>query len=144
MEGALERGNEKGLEGKIERERKRALGEVVAAIDAHFEAQKREAFEAKGREHPIADGKDAMVAHAQNLTRVTKALYEDVLRRDVYREEQATVKLLRLFEAYGKTIALFAELKKHYPDTAARIEDYLPALKAAAEHGDVMWQERQK
>lgn len=138
------RGKENVKESKVERERKRALERVLHEIDVRFESMKKPAFEAKGREFPLTCGVDCMVAHAQNIYHVADSLYSEILKKDDYREEQAIAKLTRLFESYAKTMALFAELKEYYPEAAARVEGYIPALNTSVEHGEIIWNEQVK
>lgn len=138
------KGKENVAESKVERERKRALEQVITEIDARFESMKKPAFRAKGREFPLTCGVDCMVAHSQNLYHVADKLYGEIVQKNDYREEQAIAKLSRLFESHAKTMALFAELRQYYPEAAARVEGYIPALGASVEHGEIMWGEHKK
>ena len=142
MEGM--KGKENMAESKVERERKRALEKVLNEIDARFEAMKKPAFKARGREFPLTCGVDCMVSHSQTLHHAADSLYSEIVKKGDYREEQAIAKLMRLFESHAKTMALFAELKEYYPEAAKRVEGYIPALGTSVEHGEIMWGERKQ
>ena len=82
-----------------------------------------------------------MLAFAQQNREAVAALYTEVVSRDDYRAEQATVKVLKLFEAYERTVALYAELISYYPVAAARVTEKLPPLAEIARHGTRVWQD---
>jgi len=142
MEGI--KGGEKMSESRVERERKRALERVLNEIDTRFESLKKPNFKAQGKEYPLTCGVDCMVAHSQTLHKVAAELYDQIVQKNDYREEQAIAKLTRLFESHAKTMALFAELKEYYPEAAKRVEGYIPALAKSVEHGEIMWNERKQ
>ena len=80
------------------------------------------------------------IINAQQNREAVDALYQDIVAQDDYRAEQAVVKLLELFKAYERTVALYAELRSYYPVAAARVEDQLPPLSEIARHGSSSWE----
>ena len=53
---------------------------------------------------------------------------------------EAVAKLLELFSAYERMVALYAELRSYYPRAAGEVEAALPPLSAVAKHGEKAWQ----
>lgn len=139
--------NEKGGEGKESAEARReaarleaflkALDEIDEQFDKKVNQKGKETFKAKGKEHLIKTNEDAMVAHAQNMREKVRTLYDEAVKKDDYREEEATVKILKLFEAYQTLTERYAELKAYYPSAAARVEVHLPALRVTAKEGEM-------
>ena len=81
-----------------------------------------------------------MVAFAQQHREAVEALHQDIVAQNHYRAEQAVVKLLELFSAYERMVALYAELRSYYPRAAGEVEAALPSLSAVAKHGEKAWQ----
>lgn len=125
----------------VEQRRVEALDGVLDLLDARLPVELKTTFESNGREYALTSAEDCMLAFAQQNREVVAALYAEVISRDDYRAEQATVKLLKLFEAYERTVALYAELVSYYPVAAARVTEKLPPLAEIALHGNRLWEE---
>ena len=110
----------------VEQKRVEALTAVLDELDTRLPAAPKRSFESNGREYALTSAEDCMLAFAQQNREAVSALYTEILSRDDYRAEQAMVKLLKLFEAYERTVALYAELVSYYPTAAARVTVKLP------------------
>lgn len=139
MEGVSE--NEKM--SLVERKRQEAFASVLAELEARFQTSMSASFETGGREYELTSAEDCMVAYAQHMRSQVKALYEEIVAKNDYREEQAVAKLLELFTTYDRLIALYTELRSYYPSAAQRIEAHVPSLTQIAVHGEVLWKEVQ-
>ncbi len=134
-----------GREGKekpmslVEKQRQEAFDAVIESLDARFPVELKRTFVSHEKEYALTSVEDCMVAFAQQNREAVEALYEDIVASDNYRQEQAIVKLLKLFEAYEKTVALYAELRSYYPRAAASVEEKLPPLSAVVKHGEKAW-----
>ena len=125
----------------VEQKRQEALASVLDALETRFPVELKRTFVSHEKEYALTSPEDCMVAFAQQNREAVEALYQDVMSQDDYRAEQAVVKLLKLFEAYERTVALYAELRSYYPTAAARVEAKLPPLGAMVVHADAAWEE---
>jgi len=132
--------NEKKL-SLVERKRQEAFAEVCDALDARLGKGITKSFEAHGRSYELTSAEDCMVAFAQTMQSEIRALYEEVVAKEDYRQEQAAAKLLSLINMYERMIALYAELRSYYPNAASRVEAHIPSLSEMAEHGKRLWSE---
>jgi hypothetical protein len=146
MEKTPKSGKELGGEGKgerplslVEAQRQEAFDVVMESLEARFPVELKRTFVSHDREYKLTSSEDCMVAFAQQNREAVEALYQDIVASDNYRQEQAAAKLLKLFEAYERTVALYAELRSYYPSAAAKIEEKLPPLGAVAKHGLHAW-----
>lgn len=125
----------------VEQKRIEALDSVLDELEDRMPVSLKATFESSGREYALTSAEDCMLAFAQQNREAVAALYSEVVSRNDYRAEQATVKLLKLFEAYERTVALYAELLSYYPMAAGRVTEKLPPLSAIAKHGAQAWEE---
>ena len=125
----------------VEQKRVEALDAILDELDARMPVTLKTTFESNGREYALTSAEDCMLAFAQQNREAVAALYTEVVSRDDYQAEQATVKILKLFEAYERTVALYAELISYYPVAAARVTEKLPPLSEIARHGDRVWRD---
>lgn len=134
-EGGVKR--EQAREGLslVEQSRHEALASVLDQLYSRFPVELKQTFVSNEREYKLTSAEDCMVAFAQQNREAVDALYQDILVQDDYRAEQAVVKLLELFKAYERTVALYAELRSYYPVAAGRVEEQLPPLSEIARHG---------
>lgn len=123
----------------VERKRQEALAEVLDILMERFPVELKTSFVSHEREYSLTSPEDCMVAFAQQNREVVETLYREIKDGGDYRTEQAIVKLLELFLAYEKTVALYAELRSYYPNAATRVEDQLPPLTEIAKHGSKVW-----
>lgn len=123
----------------VEQKRVEALASVIDQLDSRFPVEMKRTFVSNEREYALTSPADCMVAFAQQNREAVEALYTEILTKNDYRAEQATVKILKLFEAYEKTVALYAELQSYYPVAAARITQKLPPLSEITAHGQAVW-----
>lgn len=123
----------------VEQKRVEALASVLDELESRFPVEMKRTFVSNEREYALTSPADCMVAFAQQNREAVEAHYKEVLGKDDYRAEQATVKLLKLFEAYEKTVALYAELQSYYPAAAARVTEKLPPLSEISAHGQAVW-----
>jgi hypothetical protein len=137
--GNKESARESGL-SLVEAQRQEAFATVLEQLEARMPQELKRTFVSHEREYSLTSVEDCMVAFAQQNREAVQSLYEDIVALNDYRAEQAIVKLLRLFESYERTVALYAELRSYYPTAAARVEEHLPPLGAIAKHGDTTWQ----
>lgn len=124
----------------VEQKRHEALAAVLDQLEARFPVELKQSFISNEREYKLTSPEDCMVAFAQQNREAVDALYQDIIAQDDYRAEQAVVKLLELFKAYERTVALYAELRSYYPVAAARVEDQLHPLSEIARHGSTSWE----
>ena len=141
MEGV--EGGENKKESLVERKRQEAFAQVCDALDARMEGGIGTEFESHGRKYELTSAEDCMVAFAQTMRDEITELYQEVVARQDYREEQAAAKLLALITMYERMIALYAELRSYYPNAAARVESHIPSLNEMAEHGKALWEKVQ-
>lgn len=141
MEQATE-GNEK-KESMVERKRQAAFAEICRELDVRLTHDIGSTFEMHGREYELTSVEDCMVAYAQHMRAGVRQLHEEVLQRDDYYEEKAVAKLLELFRAYERMVALYAELRSYYPVAGADVTEHIPSLSRTAEHAEALWQEIQ-
>ena len=125
----------------VEQTRIEALSAVLDELDIRLPVTLKSSFESNGREYKLTSPEDCMLAFAQQNREVVTALYTEIVARNDYRAEQAMVKLLKLFEAYERTVALYAELVSYYPVAAARVTEKLPPLSEIAAHGRKVWED---
>ncbi len=125
----------------VEQKRVEALASILDELESRFPVEMKRTFVSNEREYALTSPADCMVAFAQQNREAVEALYKEVLTKDDYRAEQATVKILKLFEAYEKTVALYAELLSYYPVAAARVTEKLPPLSEITAHGTSVWNE---
>lgn len=123
----------------VEQKRVEALAAVLDMLDARFPVEMKRSFISHEREYALTSPADCMVAFAQANREAVEALYTEILGKDDYRAEQAVIKILKLFEAYEKTVALYAELLSYYPVAAARVTEKLPPLSEITAHGAEVW-----
>ncbi len=123
----------------VEQKRVEALASVLDQLESRFPVEIKRTFVSNEREYALTSPADCMVAFAQQNREAVEALYTEILTKNDYRAEQATVKILKLFEAYEKTVALYAELQSYYPVAAARITKKLPPLSEITTHGKSVW-----
>lgn len=123
----------------VEQKRVEALASVLDQLETRFPVEMKRTFISNEREYALTSPADCMVAFAQQNREAVEALYTEILSKNDYRAEQATVKILKLFEAYEKTVALYAELISYYPVAAARITEKLPPLSEITAHGRAVW-----
>jgi len=127
----------------VERKRQEAFARVLDALDERLQNSIGNTFESHGREYPLTSAEDCMVAYAQMMQSEVVTLHAEIVAKNDYREEQATAKLLELFNMYERLIALYTELRSYYPRAASRIEAHVPSLTQIAEHGETLWEEVQ-
>ena len=139
MEG-FENTQEKKL-SLVERKRQEAFAEVCDELDARLNKGIGKTFEANGRTYELTSAEDCMVAFAQTLQNEIRTLYQEIVAKEDYRQEQAAAKLLALINMYERMIALYAELRSYYPNAAARVEAHIPSLSEMAQHGKRLWEE---
>jgi hypothetical protein len=125
----------------VEQKRQEALSEVLDQLEARFPVELKQSFVSNEREYKLTSAEDCMVAFAQQNREAVETLYSEIVAKDDYRAEQAVVKLLELFKAYERTVALYAELRSYYPVAAARVEDQLPPLSEIARHGSAAFKQ---
>lgn len=125
----------------VEQKRIEALASVLDQFDSRFPVEMKRTFVSNEREYALTSPADCMVAFAQQNREAVEALYNEVVQNNDYRAEQAAVKLLKLFEAYEKTVALYAEFQSYYPAAAARVTEKLPPLSEITAHGNAVWDE---
>lgn len=125
----------------VEQTRIEALSSVLDELDARLPVELKATFESHGREYKLTSAEDCMLAFAQQNREAVLALYTEIVARNDYRAEQALVKLLKLFEAYERTVALYAELVSYCPVAAARVAEKLPPLSEIAAHGTRVWED---
>jgi hypothetical protein len=125
----------------VEQKRQEALSEVLDQLEVRFPVELKQSFVSNEREYKLTSAEDCMVAFAQQNREAVETLYSEIVAKDDYRAEQAVVKLLELFKAYERTVALYAELRSYYPVAAARVEDQLPPLSEIARHGSVAFKQ---
>ena len=132
---------EKGVEGLslVERQRQEAFDMVMQELDRRFPVELKRTFISHEKEYSLTSPEDCMVAFAQQNREAVEALYQDIVAQNDYRQEQAIAKLLKLFEAYERTVALYAELRSYYPRAAAKVEEKLPPLQSVAKHAERSW-----
>lgn len=123
----------------VEQKRIEALTAVLDELEARFPVEMKQTFISNEREYALTSPADCMVAFAQQNREAVEALYKEILTKDDYRAEQAVVKILKLFEAYEKTVALYAELMSYYPVAAVRVTEQLPPLSEITAHGTQVW-----
>ena len=123
----------------VEQKRIEALASVLDQLETRFPVEMKRIFVSNEREYALTSPADCMVAFAQQNREAVEALYKETLGKDDYRAEQATIKILKLFEAYEKTVALYAELLSYYPVAAARVTQKLPPLSEITAHGESVW-----
>ncbi len=131
--------NEREPVSLVEQKRVEALASVLDELDVRFPVEMKRSFVSNEREYALTSPADCMVAFAQQNREAVEALYKEILGKDDYRAEQAVVKILKLFEAYEKTVALYAELTSYYPVAAARVTEKLPPLSEITAHGAAVW-----
>lgn len=125
----------------VEQKRVEALASVLDELDVRFPVEMKRTFVSNEREYALTSPADCMVAFAQQNREAVEALYKEILTKDDYRAEQAVVKILKLFEAYEKTVALYAELSSYYPVAAERVTEKLPPLSEITAHGTKVWED---
>jgi hypothetical protein len=125
----------------VEQKRQEALSAVLDQLESRFPVELKQSFVSNERVYKLTSPEDCMVAFAQQNREAVDALYQDIVAKDDYRAEQAVVKLLELFKAYERTVALYAELRSYYPVAAARVEDQLPPLSEIARHGSTAFKQ---
>lgn len=125
----------------IERKRQEAFVSVLDALESRLSGTIGSTFESHGREYPLTSAEDCMVAFAQSMQWEVKKLYDEIVARKDYREEQSIAKLLELFNMYERLVALYTELRSYYPSAASRIEAHIPSLTQIASHGQTLWDE---
>ncbi len=125
----------------VEQKRIEAFASVLDMLDDRFPVEMKRMFTSNGREYALTSPADCMVAFAQQNREAIEALYGEIVRSDDYRKEQATIKILKLFEAYEKTVALYAELSSYDPEAAIRVTQKLPPLLEITAHGKEIWQD---
>lgn len=123
----------------VEQKRVEALASVLDQLETQFPVEMKRTFVSNERKYALTSPADCMVAFAQQNREAVEALYKETISKNDYRAEQAIVKILKLFEAYEKTVALYAELISYYPVAAARITEKLPPLSEITEHGKSVW-----
>lgn len=123
----------------VEQKRVEALATILDQLESRFPVEMKQTFISHEREYALTSPADCMVAFAQQNREAVEALYKEILGTNDYRAEQAVVKILKLFEAYEKTVALYAELQSYYPKAAARITEKLPPLSEITAHGKAVW-----
>ncbi len=124
----------------VERQRQEAFTEVVEILVERFPGELKKTFKSHEREYALTSAEDCMVAFAQQNREVVEGLYNEIKDKEDYRSEQAIAKLFALFVAYEKTVALYAELRSYYPNTAHEIEAQLPPLTEIVAHGLSEWE----
>jgi hypothetical protein len=134
--------NEKPL-SLVERKRQEAFAAVCDVLDERLNRDIGKTFEAHGREYELTSAEDCMVAFAQMMREEIRRLYDEIVAKEDYREEQAAAKLLELITIYERLIALYAELRSYYPAAASRVEAHIPSLQEIAAHGQKLWEDLQ-
>ncbi len=125
----------------VEQKRIEALASILDELEARFPVEMKRTFVSNEREYALTSPADCMVAFAQQNREAVEALYAEILTKNDYRAEQAVVKILKLFEAYEKTVSLYAELLSYYPVAAERVTEKLPPLSEITAHGTTVWNE---
>ncbi len=124
----------------VETQRQEAFAFVMSELDRRFPIELKRTFISHEKEYALTSAEDCMVAFAQQHREAVASLYEDIITQNNYRAEQATVKLLQLFESYERMVALYAELRSYYPLAADAVETKLPPLGQVAKHAEKVWQ----
>ena len=130
-------------ESMVEKKRQEAFGEVCDALDEKLGKGIGKTFESHGRQYELTSAEDCMVAFAQHMQDEIEGLYNEIVKKNNYREEQAAAKLLALINIYERLITLYAELRSYYPNAARRIEAHIPSLEEMAEQGRKEWEKIQ-
>ena len=125
----------------VETQRQEAFDVVIEALLPRLPHELKRTFISHEKEYALTSAEDCMVAFAQQNREAVEALYQDIVAQNNYRAEQAVVKLLKLFEAYERTVALYAELRTYYPRAAGMVEETLPPLGTIAKHAEKSWQQ---
>ncbi len=133
-----ESSNERPL-SLVEAQRQEAFDVVIEALLPRLSHELKRTFISHEKEYALTSAEDCMVAFAQQNREAVEALYQDIVAQNNYRAEQAVVKLLKLFEAYERTVALYAELRTYYPRAAGAVEATLPPLGTIAKHAEKSW-----
>jgi len=123
----------------VERKRQEAFDGVLDILVGRLPVELKKSFVSHEREYALTSPEDCMVAFAQQNREAVEALYHEIKDANDYRAEQAIVKLLELFLAYEKTVALYAELRSYYPLAAHRVDKQLPPLTEIATHASQIW-----
>lgn len=137
-----EQGNQK-RESLVERKRQAAFTEITRELNDRLTHDIGKTFEVHGREYELTSVEDCMVAYAQKMRAEVRALHAEVRERDDYYEEKAVAKLLELFRAYERLVALYAELRSYYPVAGAQVSEHIPSLSRTTEHAEALWKKVQ-
>ncbi|PCI20695.1 hypothetical protein COB64_01870 [Candidatus Wolfebacteria bacterium] len=86
-------------------------------------------FVAKGREYPIENAGDRLVAEAQVKKMISLELLDTIQGEGDYYREKAALKLTDFFEKNEEMIARYVELKLNHPEFVTIIDSELPNLK---------------
>ena len=136
-----------GQEGEvsvIEAARAEGFDAVLHRIGERVPHSLRSYYESNERTYGLESGEDCLVAESQQLLEILQAeLTEARARadggREAYFQEGALAKLTGLMEEHVSLMSKYAELKKYYPEAATHMEEWLPPLGCAGEHGDKLW-----
>lgn len=139
---SVERGRENSERplSLVEAQRQEAFDLVIEALLPRLPQELKRSFVTHEKEYALTSAEDCMVAFAQQHREAVEALYQDIVAQNHYRAEQAVAKLLELFTAYERLVALYAELRSYYPQAAHDVEKVLPPLSVIEKHGQKAWQ----
>lgn len=80
------------------------------------------------KRYPVNNEIDFLVARAQAETDVAKNVLAGARESGDYWQEKVAVKLAEFYEREEKMLALYAEIKTHYPKLAETLESKKPYL----------------
>ena len=127
MEGIPQQGNQESVRVRTEAERREAAEQALTAIE-NFEHVQPEVFVSHGREYPITNAIDLMVATAQMTKDHIDQVHAKAVERSDYRAEEFLAKLREYEEVYEDLLARQAELRQAYPNAIERINALTPAI----------------
>lgn len=131
----MEKMDGKKGESVLERKRQEAFLKFVKEWEGALK-EVGTTFDSHGKDFEIMNAEDYLVAYGQSLVGVTEALYEEVVAKENYHEEQAAAKILALINIYEKLSVHYAELRSYYKNAADVLDKHLPALRAMHEHSE--------
>ena len=128
----------------IEAARMEGFDVVLQRIGERVPHSLRPFYKSHERTYGLESGEDCLVAESQQLLEVVEAELKEVRARadegrEAYFQEGALAKLTELMEEHASLMRRYAELKKHYPDAATHLEEWLPPIGCSSEHGEKLW-----
>ena len=83
-------------------------------------------FSAKGREYPIENKIDFLVASVQTKKRLAEELLNEIREVNDYWKEKMTAKLVAFYKKEEELMLSYAEMALYYPDLSQEIEKESP------------------